>query len=93
MDALKSAQILVKAIDLGEKMWHGQSQLLPPLEPGTDLAADALTGGMAAREPHCVCLLDLVAEIDLEAIHIHYRQEGGLAAVRLLRRTAPFQEA
>jgi len=34
----------VAAVDLGERMGHGQAQVLPRLEPRADAAAAAVTG-------------------------------------------------
>lgn len=46
IDALKSAQITVAAKDLGERMGHGQAQILPALEP----RAAAASGNDSCRQ-------------------------------------------
>ena len=38
-------------MDLGGRMGHEQAQNLPFLEPGADVVAAALAGGVAAGEP------------------------------------------
>jgi len=38
-------------MDLGVRMGHKQAQNLPSLEPGADVVAAALAGGVAAGEP------------------------------------------
>ncbi len=50
-DALKSAQIEVTAMVLGERVGHGQTHNLPRLEPRADSPAAALTGELAAGSP------------------------------------------
>jgi hypothetical protein len=40
----------VVAMGLGERMGHGQAQIVSRLEPGADAAASAITSGLAAVE-------------------------------------------
>ena len=62
--------------------WNPEQTLLLPLSPVDWLLENHLVFFM----------VDLAAEIDPAAIHIHDRQDGGLAAVRHLRRAAQLQE-
>jgi len=51
---MKSAQIVVTAVVLSEKIGHSQTQDLPSLEPRADSVAAAITGGLVAGEPPAV---------------------------------------
>jgi hypothetical protein len=49
-------------------------KVIPPLEPRAHTAAAAITCGLVAGESLAFFLLNLAAELDLEAIHAVYRQ-------------------
>jgi hypothetical protein len=74
-DALKSAQILMAAIDLGEKMGNGQAQVLPHLEPEQTLLLPPSPVDWMPENHLVFFLLDLASELDLEEIHAVYRQK------------------
>jgi hypothetical protein len=60
-------------MDPGEIIGHEQAQSLSSLEPGTNVVAAALAGGVTACEPSGVFFqLDLAAELDLSAIDAVY---------------------
>lgn len=74
-DALKSAQITVAALDLGERMGHGQAQDLRRLEPEQTLLLPPSPVEWLPENHLLFFLLDLAAELDLDAIYAVYRQK------------------
>ena len=61
---------------LGERMGHGQAQVLPPLEPGADAAFPPSPVEWLPENHLVFFLLDLAAELDLDEIHLLLPPEG-----------------